>query len=78
MSDGYVLVDSGGRRIKNLDGELTPFFTVPEQAMRYWVKHLNKSPYVFIHAIKEKRAKKNEKVQKYRKRLKKEKEKKDK
>jgi len=49
---GFVIVDSKGKRIRNLEGELTPFFQFPEGAIRYIVKRLGNSPGARIKTIK--------------------------
>jgi hypothetical protein len=51
---GYVLTDSNGKRIRKLNGELTPFFTNLEQCFKYWRKELQTSPSVNFHKIKNK------------------------
>ena len=52
MIKGYVIVDSGGKRIRQLNWELTPFFQFPQQCFNYIKKNLGNSMTVRIKTIK--------------------------
>ena len=51
MNKGYVLVDAKGKRIRELDGVLTPYFSYPQQAIRFIITRLDNSPGVHIHKV---------------------------
>ena len=48
---GYVLTDSKGKRIKTLDGQLSPYFTEIGQCMKFWRKYLGCSSAVNFHKV---------------------------
>ena len=49
---GYVLIDSNGKRIKNKEDELTPYFEYPSQASKYIDNILEGSPATRIRKVK--------------------------
>lgn len=48
---GYVIVDLHGKRIRDLESKLTPYFDHPAQALQYIRKHCGNSPGAFIHEV---------------------------
>jgi len=50
---GYVLTDKtqDGKRIRSVDGNLTPYFSSPDSALWYVRKHFKNSPYIIIHQV---------------------------
>jgi hypothetical protein len=51
MTEGYVLTDTKGKRIKDFEGKLTPFFPEIGQCMKYWRKYLGCSQAVKFHKV---------------------------